>query len=40
MARAGIEVEKLLGSPQDVEGAVTAGRLFVVQTRPQVGLSD
>ncbi len=40
VARAGIEVEKLLGSPQDVEGAVTAGRLFVVQTRPQVGLSD
>jgi alpha-glucan,water dikinase len=38
IARAGIEVEKLLGEPQDVEGAIAGGRLFVVQTRPQVGL--
>jgi alpha-glucan,water dikinase len=40
VARAGLEVEKLLGSPQDVEGATAGGRLFVVQTRPQVGLGS
>jgi alpha-glucan,water dikinase len=38
IARVGIEVEHLLGSPQDVEGAVAGGRFHVVQTRPQVGL--
>ena len=38
IARVGIEVEKTLGSPQDIEGAVTGGRFHVVQTRPQVGL--
>jgi alpha-glucan,water dikinase len=38
IARAGLEVERLLGSPQDVEGAVAGGKLYVVQTRPQVGL--
>jgi alpha-glucan,water dikinase len=40
VARAGLDVEKLLGSPQDVEGAIAGGRLFVVQTRPQVGLGS
>jgi alpha-glucan,water dikinase len=39
IARIGIEVEKLLGSPQDIEGAVSGGKFYVVQTRPQVGLS-
>jgi alpha-glucan,water dikinase len=38
IARAGLEVEKALGSPQDIEGAVAAGQCYVVQTRPQVGL--
>jgi alpha-glucan, water dikinase len=38
VARVGIEVERLLGSPQDIEGAVSGGRSYVVQTRPQVGL--
>ena len=40
IARAGLEVERLLGSAQDIEGAIAGGRLYVVQTRPQVGLSD
>lgn len=39
IARVGLEVEKVLDSPQDVEGAVTGGQCYVVQTRPQVGLS-
>jgi alpha-glucan,water dikinase len=38
VARIGIEVERLLGAPQDIEGAVSGGRFYVVQTRPQVGL--
>jgi alpha-glucan, water dikinase len=40
IARVGLEVERVLGSPQDVEGAVAHGKFYVVQTRPQVGLSD
>jgi alpha-glucan,water dikinase len=40
IARIGVEVERLLGSAQDIEGAVVGGRFHVVQTRPQVGLSD
>jgi alpha-glucan,water dikinase len=39
IARIGLEVERLLGSAQDIEGAVAEGRFHVVQTRPQVGLS-
>ena len=38
IAQIGIAVENALGSPQDIEGAVSRGRYFVVQTRPQVGL--
>src|SRR5262249_4899923 len=38
MTRIGSEVERLCGAPQDIEGAVTKGRYFVVQNRPQVGL--
>jgi alpha-glucan,water dikinase len=37
IARIGVEIERLSGSPQDIEGAVTQGKFFVVQTRPQVG---
>lgn len=40
IARIGVEVEKLLGSAQDIEGAIAGGRFHVVQTRPQVGLSE
>jgi alpha-glucan, water dikinase len=40
IARIGLEVEKTLGSPQDIEGAVAGGRFHVVQTRPQVGLRE
>jgi alpha-glucan,water dikinase len=39
IARIGVAIEQLLGSPQDIEGAVAGGRFYVVQTRPQVGLS-
>ena len=38
IARVGLEVEKVLASPQDVEGALVGGKVHVVQTRPQVGL--
>jgi alpha-glucan,water dikinase len=38
IGRIGLEVERALGSPQDIEGAVTGGQFYVVQTRPQVGL--
>ena len=38
IARVGLEVEKVLGSAQDIEGAVAGGQYYVVQTRPQVGL--
>jgi alpha-glucan, water dikinase len=34
----GREVEKAMGSPQDIEGACSKNRYFVVQSRPQVGL--
>lgn len=40
IARAGIEVERLLASPQDIEGAVAGEQYFIVQTRPQVGLDQ
>jgi alpha-glucan,water dikinase len=39
IARIGLEVERVCGSPQDAEGAVAGGKFYVVQTRPQVGLS-
>jgi alpha-glucan,water dikinase len=39
IARIGLEVERSCGSPQDIEGAVTGENYYVVQTRPQVGLS-
>jgi alpha-glucan,water dikinase len=40
LGRVGVEVERLLGSAQDVEGAVAGGKFHVVQTRPQVGLQQ
>jgi alpha-glucan,water dikinase len=40
IARVGLEVEGVLGAPQDVEGAVVGDRFYVVQARPQVGLRD
>jgi alpha-glucan,water dikinase len=39
VARIGIEVERACGSPQDIEGTVAGDNYYVVQTRPQVGLS-
>jgi alpha-glucan,water dikinase len=38
IAGIGLEIERLLGSPQDIEGAVAGGQFYVVQARPQVGL--
>jgi len=40
VARAGLEVERACGSAQDVEGALANGKYYVVQTRPQVGLTE
>jgi alpha-glucan,water dikinase len=40
VARIGSEVENALGSPQDIEGAYSKGRFFVVQSRPQVGVDN
>ncbi len=34
----GVELESLLNCPQDIEGAYSKGRYYVVQTRPQVGI--
>jgi alpha-glucan,water dikinase len=36
IAWAGHAIEALYGSPQDVEGVVKDGKIFVVQTRPQM----
>ncbi|KAL1222830.1 Alpha-glucan water dikinase 1 [Cardamine amara subsp. amara] len=36
IARAGDAIEKLYGTPQDIEGVIRDGMLYVVQTRPQV----
>ncbi|QHO03122.1 Alpha-glucan water dikinase [Arachis hypogaea] len=36
IARAGSAIEKLYGSPQDIEGVIRDGKLYVVQTRPQM----
>ncbi|KAL0927957.1 hypothetical protein M5K25_002185 [Dendrobium thyrsiflorum] len=36
IARAGGAIEELYGSPQDIEGVVKDGKIFVVQTRPQI----
>ena len=35
--RVGLEIERVSGSPQDIEGAIAQGKNYVVQTRPQVG---
>ncbi|CAN8305598.1 unnamed protein product [Cochlearia groenlandica] len=36
IARAGDAIEKLYGTPQDIEGVIKDGKLYVVQTRPQM----
>ncbi|KAJ7953577.1 alpha-glucan water dikinase, chloroplastic [Quillaja saponaria] len=36
IARAGQAIEELYGSPQDIEGVIRDGKLYVVQTRPQM----
>ncbi|KAJ6799293.1 alpha-glucan water dikinase, chloroplastic isoform X2 [Iris pallida] len=36
IAKAGHAIEELYGSPQDIEGVIKDGKVFVVQTRPQM----
>lgn len=36
IARTGYAIEELYGSPQDIEGVVKDGKIYVVQTRPQM----
>lgn len=36
IASAGRVIEELNGSPQDIEGVVKDGKIYVVQTRPQM----
>ncbi len=36
IAEIGMTVEKVTGSPQDIEGAYAKGKYYIVQTRPQV----
>ncbi|KAK9276289.1 hypothetical protein L1049_005820 [Liquidambar formosana] len=36
IARAGNAIEELYGFPQDIEGVVKDGKIYVVQTRPQM----
>ncbi|XP_025817671.1 alpha-glucan water dikinase, chloroplastic-like [Panicum hallii] len=36
IAHTGYAIEDLFGSPQDIEGVVKDGKIFVVQTRPQM----
>ena len=40
IAKVGLESERACGSAQDVEGAIAQGKYYVVQTRPQVGLTE
>jgi alpha-glucan,water dikinase len=40
IAELGIEVERILGSPQDIEGAMAKEQLYLVQTRPQAGVGQ
>jgi phosphoglucan,water dikinase len=39
LCRIGTYVEQALGKPQDIEGAVVKDTIYLVQTRPQQGLS-
>ncbi|XP_004509565.1 alpha-glucan water dikinase, chloroplastic isoform X1 [Cicer arietinum] len=36
IARAGNAIEELYGTPQDIEGVIKDGKVYVVQTRPQM----
>jgi len=38
IGRLGVEVERLCGGAQDIEGAIAHGRCWLVQTRPQAGV--
>lgn len=39
LAELGRAVEAAMGAPQDIEGAVSRGNYFLVQTRPQAGVT-
>jgi len=36
ITEAGMAIEKALGCAQDIEGCVKDGKVYIVQTRPQV----
>ncbi|MDA8086982.1 MAG: hypothetical protein M0Z75_09805 [Nitrospiraceae bacterium] len=38
IAELGKAVEEAMGPPQDIEGALSGGQYYIVQTRPQVGI--
>ena len=38
IGRIGVEVERICGLAQDIEGAVENGEYYIVQNRPQIGL--
>ncbi len=40
IAELGTIVEDVMGAPQDIEGAYSAGGHYVVQSRPQVGIDE
>ena len=40
IANIGTIIEKAMESPQDIEGAYSKGRYYVVQARPQVGIEN
>jgi alpha-glucan,water dikinase len=40
IADVGTAIESVMKSPQDIEGAYSKGKYFVVQTRPQVGIEN
>ncbi len=33
-------IKKVYGTPQDIEGCIKSGKVYIVQTRPQVGLQN
>lgn len=40
ISRIGTTIERILGAPQDIEGAYSKGHYHVVQARPQVGVEN
>ena len=40
LCRIGTFVERALGKPQDIEGAIVQDKIYLVQARPQQGLAN